>query len=94
MNKPKKWETVRVVTFLKDFMSKEITKDGKVIKPAKVLYKKGRQVAMTLKLAKKLQERNAEIKIAEFDRAAATKRQRKIFEEANKRKTELMYMQP
>lgn len=94
MNKPKKWETVRVVTFLEDFMSKEVKNGDKIVKPAKALYKKGRQVSMTLKSAKKLQERGAKLTIKEFDRDAATRRQRKVFEAANEKKTKLMYQQP
>jgi hypothetical protein len=97
---PKKWETVRVVTFLEEFKSKDVTGKNaetgevEVKKAGKTLYKKGREVAMTLKAAKKLESRGAKIKIAPFNRQAATNRARKEFEEANKKKTELMYARP
>lgn len=58
-----KWDNVRVVTFSEDYKSKA----------GKVLYKKGRTVAMHVRNATKLQARGAKLTMKPFDRDKAIK---------------------
>jgi hypothetical protein len=78
---PKKWENVRVVTFQEDYKSKA----------GKVLFRKGRTVAMHNRTIQKLIARGAKATVLPFDREKAVAKAKRELAEAEEAQTKAMY---
>lgn len=79
----KKLDNVRVVTFSEDYKSKT----------GKVLYAKGRTVAMHVRTINKMIARGAKATVKPFDAKKAIQRKKEELAEAEKKQREAMYLQ-